>query len=227
MSGKTVHRYPTSVNERINSSVIRITRKINEFDSCCESEIERLMYSAFATMEVCGLPGYCEKVIVHNEYDGSLRIEENDIAWIINSVTELDAFDDHSIQIIVHVLPQFSIFRYRTDFLCVASYFDVERHDSSKALKTELLVVECDGHDFHEKTKFQAKRDKKRDRDLLAAGLPVMRFTGSEIWNDAYGCCEKITGYFGEFLPVAEGINGESLTIRDCRRLGWYGSSQK
>lgn len=50
------------------------------------------------------------------------------------------------------------------------------------------LVVECDGHDFHEKTKEQAKRDKSRDRDLQAAGITVLRFTGSEIYNDINQC---------------------------------------
>jgi hypothetical protein len=43
------------------------------------------------------------------------------------------------------------------------------------------LVIECDGHDFHEKTREQATKDKSRDRDLLNLGYPVMRFTGSEI----------------------------------------------
>lgn len=44
------------------------------------------------------------------------------------------------------------------------------------------LAIELDGHDFHERTKEQARRDKKRDRDLSALGFPVARFTGSEIF---------------------------------------------
>ena len=41
------------------------------------------------------------------------------------------------------------------------------------------IVVECDGHDFHEKTKDQVARDKSRVRDLEIAGWRVLRFTGS------------------------------------------------
>lgn len=46
------------------------------------------------------------------------------------------------------------------------------------------MAIECDGHDFHEKTKHQAARDKKRDREIIATGLSVTRFAGSEIWAD-------------------------------------------
>lgn len=47
---------------------------------------------------------------------------------------------------------------------------------------TVKIAVELDGHDFHEKTKEQARKDKSRDRDLVAAGWSVLRFTGSEVY---------------------------------------------
>lgn len=50
------------------------------------------------------------------------------------------------------------------------------------------IVVECDGHDFHEKTKEQASADKRRDRELTLAGYTVLRFTGSEIYRDPFAC---------------------------------------
>jgi hypothetical protein len=43
------------------------------------------------------------------------------------------------------------------------------------------LVIECDGHDFHDRTKQQAAYDRARDRELLAMGILTIRFTGSEI----------------------------------------------
>ncbi len=46
------------------------------------------------------------------------------------------------------------------------------------------MCVECDGHDYHERTKAQAERDRSRDRHLTADGWKVLRFTGSEIWRD-------------------------------------------
>ncbi len=56
-----------------------------------------------------------------------------------------------------------------------------------------LIAVECDGHDFHEKTKEQAAHDKKRDRFLVSQGIIVMRFTGSEIWADPLQCANEVT----------------------------------
>jgi very-short-patch-repair endonuclease len=53
-------------------------------------------------------------------------------------------------------------------------------------------VVECDGHDFHERTKEQARRDRSRDRRLQQAGHRVFRFTGSEIYRDPLGCATEI-----------------------------------
>jgi hypothetical protein len=55
-----------------------------------------------------------------------------------------------------------------------------------------LIAVECDGHDFHEKTKEQAAADKARDREIVAAGITVLRFTGSEIWKDAEKCAQEV-----------------------------------
>ena len=72
---------------------------------------------------------------------------------------------------------------YRADIL-------VEAYDSQKSLK---IIVECDGHDFHEKTKEQAKRDKRRDRHFITAGYHVLRFTGSEIVNDPHECVKDIS----------------------------------
>lgn len=55
-----------------------------------------------------------------------------------------------------------------------------------------IMIVECDGHDFHEKTKAQARRDKQRDRFLVSKGYKVLRFTGSEIWADPDAVADEI-----------------------------------
>ncbi len=57
---------------------------------------------------------------------------------------------------------------------------------------TKRVVVEADGHDFHERTKEQAKRDRQRDRDMQGEGYSVLRFTGSEIHADAAKCASEI-----------------------------------
>lgn len=58
------------------------------------------------------------------------------------------------------------------------------------------LIVECDGHDFHERTKEQAARDRSRDRRAQHDGIPVLRFTGSELWRDPIGCAEQVIAFY-------------------------------
>jgi very-short-patch-repair endonuclease len=54
------------------------------------------------------------------------------------------------------------------------------------------LVVEVDGHDFHDRTKEQASYDRKRDRELSLEGYRVIRFTGSDVYNFPDQCTEDI-----------------------------------
>lgn len=53
-------------------------------------------------------------------------------------------------------------------------------------------VVECDGHDFHERTKTQAQHDRSMDRALQRAGFTILRFTGAEIVRNAEKCAVEV-----------------------------------
>lgn len=68
------------------------------------------------------------------------------------------------------------------------------------------LAVECDGHDFHEKTKEQVMRDKRRDRFFLSRGVLVLRFSGTEIFNDPRACGDEVSAalqrVIGEMMAV-------------------------
>lgn len=76
---------------------------------------------------------------------------------------------------------------YRLDFLARVQP-DREKwphaSDDYRAVRPALLAVEVDGHDYHERTKEQASRDRRRDRDLQSIGVPTMRFTASEVYHD-------------------------------------------
>lgn len=78
---------------------------------------------------------------------------------------------------------QVSVLKYKVDFLFTVRVKGKERK----------VVVECDGHNFHDRTKAQAQRDKSRDRDMTNAGYIVIRFTGSEIYRRADDCAIEIS----------------------------------
>jgi hypothetical protein len=69
----------------------------------------------------------------------------------------------------------------------------VLRNPATEEEREFNIVIECDGHDFHERTKQQAARDKSRDRQLITLGYHVLRFTGSEIWADPRRCAKEVS----------------------------------
>jgi very-short-patch-repair endonuclease len=90
--------------------------------------------------------------------------------------------------------PQCKIGPYRADAMLLASFVcDVA---SLPYRSSELhLVIECDGHDFHERTKEQAARDRMRDRWFTARGYKVLRFTGSEIFRNPRKCASEVSAF--------------------------------
>lgn len=85
------------------------------------------------------------------------------------------------------------ILTYRADFV-------VGLYDHPEA---QRIVVECDGHDYHERTKEQAAHDRRRDREMQSAGYKVFRFTGSEIFRDALKCADEV---ISEALRIDDGV---------------------
>ena len=100
--------------------------------------------------------------------------------------------------------PQGRIGDYRADFV-----FDVDLPFSSR----KIYVVECDGHDFHERTKEQAAHDRQRDRFMTARAIAVLRYTGSEIYNDAEFVWHQIV----EIITEGRGFNWPNPANRELR----------
>jgi very-short-patch-repair endonuclease len=111
----------------------------------------------------------------------------------------IDLFERNSDHLVID--SQYDVGDFRVDFLLELNYrvIDLKKVTelSSKkripvpTMNKAQLIVECDGHDFHEKTKEQVKKDKSRDRILQSVGYTVFHFTGSEIYNDCFGCTKQ------------------------------------
>lgn len=88
-----------------------------------------------------------------------------------------------------------------------------------------LIFIECDGHDWHERTKQQAAYDRERDRFFLAQGLPTVRFTGSEIVNYPEKCCRDLYAVANTFdrigtALVRNGFNNDGTSFREIPSTG-------
>ena len=120
-------------------------------------------------------------------------IEAKFLSWFIRSSQVLREKIDFVYD------PRREYFAQRVGFYQFISQFELGPYRADFALykyhmngTITRIVIECDGHDYHERTKEQAMRDRKRDRDMILEGWSVLRFTGSEIHNNAEGCVQEV-----------------------------------
>lgn len=110
------------------------------------------------------------------------KISEHDVHFMLSEKLPVEPYFPGA----AFVFQQIEFGNYRTDIAIMDATEPFE--------KARVMIVECDGHDFHERTKEQARRDKKRDRFFQSMGIKVLRFTGSEIWADPDQCAEEVLG---------------------------------
>lgn len=96
---------------------------------------------------------------------------------------------------ILHVEPQKQLTDWRVDFLVNVWAYGTEWGGVVRPPGWVQMIVECDGHDFHERTKEQAAKDRGRDRWAQEKGYTVFRFTGSELYRDPWGCAEQVINW--------------------------------
>lgn len=94
-----------------------------------------------------------------------------------------------------------SEYQYRADFM-ITGYKEDYNDSRWETRPLVRCIVEVDGHDFHERTKEQAQRDKRRDRHFQKNGFPVFRFTGSEVFHDAEEATREIHEFFTDQLSA-------------------------
>jgi very-short-patch-repair endonuclease len=79
--------------------------------------------------------------------------------------------------------------RYIVDFFFESDQY-VNLFETNKK-----IIIECDGYNFHQKTKEQIKHDNEREYDLKMAGYEIIRFSGSQIYNEPFKCAEDTYNY--------------------------------
>ena len=131
---------------------------------------------------------------IHNELFESLKMCKSPIEQLVM----MQLFAQKQRGLLLDFKSQHAVGYYHVDFAVwatttpldqlIAAAIDRTRRRMLKLSAKGLIVkyaIECDGHDFHEKTPEQAARDKKRDNFIQSQGWKVFRFTGREIWHDA------------------------------------------
>ena len=98
-------------------------------------------------------------------------------------------------QLDINAQPEIKIDKkiYRPDFHLVMT--QAIKIEGIQYVRSYECYIECDGHNYHERTKEQAKNDRTKDRNFMKEGLQLIRYTGSEIYNDAFSCAMEIENF--------------------------------
>lgn len=173
-------------NEDFSHSMSAIEKRIESLDS----PIEKIMACQLALMG--NEENINHETTLHSKEVGSRGIEYckclHETGYSLSSIEYVENY--------ITVFPQAKIANYRVDFLIFASRLEIISPDLSPVPPPHCtFIVECDGHNWHDKTKEQAARDKARDRVLQSHGPSVLRFTGSEIFNSPGRCLEEIENF--------------------------------
>lgn len=67
-----------------------------------------------------------------------------------------------------------------------------------------VVFIECDGFDYHAKTKEQFTYTQQKDRELKTMGYNVLHFTGTEIYTNPLKCADEVW----KFVKKREENNG-------------------
>jgi len=109
------------------------------------------------------------------------------IAFIIACVSRYEERGDPGL----FLIPQYEFGHYRFDFAI-----------TGEDQQNIYLFIECDGHDFHERTKEQAAHDRQKDRFSQINGVPIFRYTGSEIWSQPDACAHQVLDFVERFSAL-------------------------
>ena len=163
----------------INQQAETQIQKLKEAFDFCESPLEKVFFLEYVALydTQYGWTPDERPVFVHEVKASAARGRERDYNVFLIPQAAIKIIDK----------------TYRADFLIqIEAWVDRSTRVFGK------IVVEIDGHNFHERTKEQAAHDRSRDRALMAAGYKVVRFTGSEIYKDPIGSLYELSTFIDE-----------------------------
>lgn len=129
----------------------------------------------------------------------------------------------------VAICPQVTIGPYRVDFA-------IAGRRGRFGDQIQSCIVECDGHNFHSSA-LQRAFDKQRQDYLEGLGIPVVRFTGSQIFREPNECAMRVIQQIRGFVPLppeelgvdeqtienhAESSSSRNLALHGLSLLRWH-----
>lgn len=155
-----------SIEQHLDDIILRASQhlrdavKENLDNVATESPIEELFFAAFiATMSaVSSLQGTAPNVVADGDRPEKIYMPDDGITIIPQCRLSIDDIT------------------YRVDFLIIRKRSEYDTLD--------VLAVECDGFEWHDRDKDQFIAERARNRNITLAGIPVVSITGAELLSN-------------------------------------------
>lgn len=168
----------------------KLCTKAKEILLSSTENIETLDY-----LMICGVDDEITKLtpieqifqIAFELYEYAYRKEhETKFTFYLNPQERISLKKDYIVDFLVTV----------DDFEEIDRFFEAENKEEFEHKNyEENVIVECDGHDYHKLTKQQVAKDNERDMDLKLNGYEMLRFSGSQLFNDPFDCAAQVHKY--------------------------------
>lgn len=143
------------------------------------------LFEESVNKEVSKILEYYSQELILGLDETKSPVERMYLVWINYERVYYGLGDD----VFVNLVPQYKVIKGKKSFYIDFCFEVIDYYPIKEPLLK--LFVEIDGHDFHEKTKEQVKLDKRRERMLADECDALIRFSGSEIFNDPRGCVHE------------------------------------
>jgi len=131
------------------------------------------------------------------------------IEQIYYLATSILFYEENNINLFDMPIPQYEIQCNGSKYIADFFYSNEETKNISedqgyKYQYSDIrVVVECDGHKFHQKTKKQIIRDNKRQMAIQLSGYDIIRFSGSQICENPMKCAKEAHDFIRMKLGVS------------------------
>lgn len=163
---------PSNVQAFLSSASADIGRMAgNAFECCVDQEISGKITSPIEQLFFIAIKAFGRSIGV--------------------SVSQTPFEDDRRRYLGIYLDAQEKIGKYSVDFLVTST----KGFRSTQALP---LIVELDGHAFHDRNKAQRSYEKARDRFFVKHGYRVLHYTGSDVVANPYRIAHEVISMFIE-----------------------------
>jgi hypothetical protein len=143
----------------------------HEFAMKNDAELQKIMVRGMGDYTACKSP--IEKIL-YSSLDMVYALRMDEFPLLLDVTPQCEIKDGENV--------------YYADF-CI-NCIDTEIRET-----VHEIVIECDGHEFHQKTKEQVRYDNERETRMKILGYDVLRFSGSQIFNNPIKCANDILDF--------------------------------